>query len=697
MNAEASFPSAAGRPIGVVDVVRYFGRDIRKRWKPLAGGSGFGVMYALARVAEPWPLKLVFDHVLLVRPGAEPPAIAPFGASPYALLATAGLLLAVAGAARGFSYYYQDYLLSTAAQEIVFSIRSRLYRHLHGLPLSFHHQRKAGETLVRLNSDILLLRDMLVGAIVNVGTAVTMIVAMVVVMLLIDPVLTVVALLVMPAVLYFSVTYSARIRSNSRRQRKREGEIAAAMHEALSAIPVIQLHGARDREQERFQHMNRRSLKQGVKATRLEAEMNRAVELALACGLVVVLTVGTLRALQHAITPGDLVVFVSYLHGAYRPLRRASKTVQRSAKALAAAERVIEILDTQSELSDSSDARPAPRFTGRIAFHDVQFAYRPGELALEGISFTIEPGARVVIRGPSGSGKSTLLSLIPRLIDPSAGYVSIDGTDIRAYTLDSLRAQISVVLQDSVLFGLSIADNIRYGRPEASDDEIVAAAHAVGLQEFVASLPDAYNTIVSERGTSLSGGQRQRIALARALIRRTPILLLDEPTTGLDDAARHHVIATLRALRGATIVIATHDDEVAHEADQVIVLDHGHITSAREAELSSSSAQVADVRAENGAGPDSHLRPTPDGAPAPLDLLGEPGPPHLLAVPMDSGDSLFIERTGPTPAVGAVVSIHAANGRRWFVREVAHSPLPGDVRICAYLQALDGPEVPGAR
>ena len=250
---------AASRPAGLADVTRYFARDIRKRWRPLAGGTAFGVAYALARVAEPWPLKLVFDHVLLVRPGAEPPAIAPFGSSPYALLVTAALLLALAGTVRGFSYYYQDSLLSQAAQEIVFGIRARLYRHLHALPLSFHQQRKAGETLLRLSSDILLLRDMLVAAIVNIGTAAVLLTAMVVVMVLIDPLLTVVALLVMPVVLYFSVVYAPRIRSNSKRQRKREGEIAAAMHEALSALPVVQLHGASEREHARFRRMSRRS------------------------------------------------------------------------------------------------------------------------------------------------------------------------------------------------------------------------------------------------------------------------------------------------------------------------------------------------------------------------------------------------------------------------------------------------------
>src|SRR5439155_22508703 len=259
------------------------------------------------------------------------------------------------------------------------------------------------------------------------------------VMLSVDPVLTGIALLVMPLIAVVSAFYGRRIRVNSKRQRKREGQVAAAMHEALAAMDVVQLHGAGEREQERFQQLNRKSLKQGTQAVRLEARMNRSVEFALAGGTVAVLWAGTVRALHGAITPGELIVFVSYLRGAYRPLRRASKTVQRSAKALAAAERIVEVLDTPLELEDAPGARPAPTFSGRIAFENVVFAYRPGEPVLHDVSFTVEAGATVAVVGATGSGKSTLVSLIPRLFDPSSGRVTIDASDVRSFTLDSLR------------------------------------------------------------------------------------------------------------------------------------------------------------------------------------------------------------------------------------------------------------------
>src|SRR5262249_15244610 len=249
---------------------------------------------------------------------------------------------------------------------VVYRIRARLYRHLHRLPLSFHQRRPTGDLLVRLSSDIILLRDVLIDAVVNVGTGVILLVLMVTVMLVVDPLLTAVARSVMPLILFWTALCGGRIRVTARRQRKREGQVASAMHEALGAMDVVQLHGAGEREQQRFAELNRRSLKQGTHALRLEARMNRGIELALAGGTVVVLWVGTLRALHGAITPGELVVFISYLRGAYRPLRRASKSVQRSAKALAAAERIVEVLDMEPELQDSTDAVEAPALSGHI-------------------------------------------------------------------------------------------------------------------------------------------------------------------------------------------------------------------------------------------------------------------------------------------------------------------------------------------
>jgi ATP-binding cassette subfamily B protein len=571
---------------------------------------GFGLVYALARVVEPWPLKVVFDQVLFHKPahGAWASIFTVFGSSPYDILAAAAALLVAAGIVRGAAYYYEDFLLSSAAQEIVYRIRARLYRHLHSLPVAFHQQRRAGDTLVRLSADIIVLRDMLVDSIVNIGTGILMVVLMLAVMFAVDPVLTLLSLASMPLVVLVSALYGRTIRATSRKQRKQEGQVASLMHEALGAVAVVQLYGAEEREQERFRAVNRKSLKQGIKATRSEARMNQTVELALTGATVVVLWAGTLRALHGAITPGELVVFISYLRAAYRPLRRASKTVQRSAKAQAAAERIVELLETEPELTDAADAVPAPRFTGRIAFEDVGFGYEPAKAVLHDVSAIIEPGATVAVVGPTGSGKSTLINLVPRLFDPTGGRVTIDGHDLRALTLQSIRDQISLVQQETVLFGLTIAENIRYGCPNATDEEVEQAAEVAGLSAFIAELPDGFDTVLTERGTSLSGGQRQRVAIARALVRQTPILLLDEPTTGLDPAARRGVIEALQHLMyESTTLVITHDMELAQNADEIIVLEHGRVIDrgsyARLSESSDEFRQLAGVRREEPAVP----------------------------------------------------------------------------------------------
>ena len=563
-------------------IAGHFRKDVRKQRGRIAGGMACAVLYALARVAEPWPLKVVFDQVLFHKP-ARGLLLRPFtllGHSSTDLLAAAGIALALAGLVRGIAYYYEDYLLSTAAQQIVYRIRSRLYRHLHRLPLSFHLPRSTGDLLVRLSADIVLLRDVLIDSVVNLGTGVIMLILMLAVMLVVDPLLTVVSLAVMPLILLLTSLYGRRIRMNSKRQRRQEGQVAAAMHEALAAMDVVQLHGAAEREHERFAQLNRRSLKRGTQGVRLEARMNRGVEFALAGGTVVVLWVGTLRALHGAISPGELVVFISYLRAAYRPLRRASKSVQRSAKALAAAERIVEVLDTEPELADAPDAKEAPPLHGRIVFEQVSFSYADGPQVLRDISFIVEPGTTVAIVGETGSGKSSLVSLVPRLYDATSGSVEVDGEDVRGLTLDSLRAQVSVVRQESVLFGLSIAENIRYGAPDASDEGVQLAADAAGLSELAAHLPDGYDTVISERGASLSGGQRQRVAIARALVRQTPILILDEPTAGLDAPQQEQLLAALRDLSAQpTTLLVTHDLRLVREADEIIVLERGQIAA----------------------------------------------------------------------------------------------------------------------
>jgi ATP-binding cassette subfamily B protein len=561
-------------------VARYFRKDVRKQRRRLAGGMFFSVLLGVSRVVEPWPLKIVFDQVLFHRParGFFTRGFLVLGPTPTDILTAATVLLMVAGLVHGISYYKQDYLLSTAAQEIVYSIRTRLYRHLHRLDLSFHVNRPVGDTLVRLSADIVMLRDVLIDGLVTLCSGLIMLVLMLVVMLVLDPVLTVLVISVMPLAFAITWIYGEQIRLRSRKQRKREGHVAALMHESLAAIATVQLHGAEQREEARYRAANRRSLKEGTKTVRLEAQMNRAIEVALAFGMVVVLWAGTLQALHNRISPGDLVVFMAYLRAAFRPLRRASKTVQRSAKALAAAERIVEVFEIEPAVRDAPNARPAPPLRQSLRLNKVTFAYRPGEEVLRDVSLELPAGRFVAVVGPTGSGKTTLLSLIPRLQDPTSGSITFDGIDLRELTLESLRAQISVVQQEAVLMGLSIAENIRYGRSEASDDQVMSAALDAGLAPLLERLPDGLDTVVAERGASLSGGERQRVTIARALVRDTPILLLDEPTTGLDSVTKQGVVETLlRVVQGRAAVVATHDMGLAARADEVVLLIGGEV------------------------------------------------------------------------------------------------------------------------
>ena len=580
--AELQDPAGASKSLRLRFVWEHFGKDVLRRRRMLISGTAFAVLFSLSRVAEPWPLKVVFDQVLFQRParGALTHGFLIFGPTPSDILAASAIALMLVGIVHGFAYYHQDFLLSSAAQKIVYGIRTRVYRHLHALPMSFHVNRHVGDTLVRLSGDILTLRDVLIDMIVTLGSGLTMLVLMLVVMLLVDPVLTAVAVATMPVVFMITYLYGDQIRLRSRKQRKREGEIGALMHESLAAMTVVQLNGAEAREIERFTAVNERSLSQGKKTIRLEAKMNRAIEIALSLGTVVVLWVGTFRAIHGHISPGELVVFISYLRAAYRPLRRASKTVQRSAKALAAAERIAEILAIEPEIRDRPNAVRAKPFSDRVRFESVHFAYAPDASVLRGIDLELPAGRRIALVGATGSGKSTLLRLIPRLYDPTAGRVTLDGVDLRELRLESLRSQISVVEQESVLMGLSIAENIRYGAPNASDEQVMAAAQASGLGPLLSDGRGELDRELAERGASLSGGERQRVAIARALVRETPILLLDEPTSGLDPATKQGVVdALLWLLEGRTTLIVTHDLALARQADEVVVMRDGQIVA----------------------------------------------------------------------------------------------------------------------
>jgi ATP-binding cassette, subfamily B, bacterial len=557
---------------------RLFRRELIAHRGSLAAATVCSIAYSAARLAEPWPLKIVFDNVFAGMPlhTRIPGLDALLGGDRMRILIAATVAILALALVRGVLYYHQRILTAQVGQAVVLKLRQRLFRHLQRLSLRFHTNARSGELLTRLTGDVNMLRELMVGTLLSVLGEGTILIGFVVVMFLVEWRVALVALLVVPFVFGFTTFYSHRIRTATRKQRRREGELAARLHEALAAIHIVQLFGREDDEEERLRSLNDRSFRSGVRATRLEAKLNRTVEVSIAAATAAALWFGATQVVAGRLTPGELIVFVVYLQGFYRPLRRISRVAQRAAKASVCAERVTTLLEREPDLRDGEiQLRTC---AGRIAYEGVSFEYAPGAPVLHDVDLSIAPGQTVALVGSTGSGKSTLLSLVPRLYDPTRGTVRIDGYDVRELSLRSLRAQISVVPQDGMLFAGSFYDNIAYGSRDATYAQVEEAARAALIHTFIVEHAGGYGADIGERGVTLSGGQRQRLAIARALVRDAPIVLLDEPLTGLDAESRALVSEALdRLLAGRTAVVVSHDLAAARRADLIVVVADGEI------------------------------------------------------------------------------------------------------------------------
>lgn len=532
-------------------------------------------------VARPWPIKMVFDFAL----GREGKIkwVFPFslmkgyGAEGVAAIAC-GLLLAIS-LLWGLFSYLQRFLVASAGHEVAYLLRRRVFLHLQGLALTFHRRQRIGDLVMRTTSDTAMMREMMVEAVVVFSTALLTLAAMGTVMALIDWQLTLISLSVLPLLTLSMFRISGDLRGAVRKQRSREGRMAAQIGEVLGAIAVVQVDGREAAEAARFGTANRRSLKQGLRTVKLEASLERSSEIMIAIGTGLVLWFGTQRVLAGILTPGDLLVFTSYLAAMYKPLRKISQVTSRVSKARVCAERVFDLLAVDDKVHVSRNAVPAPRFEGRVAFRNIAFSYRPGVRVLDDVSVTVKAGRTLGIVGANGAGKSTLSAMLPRLFDPAEGTITIDGEKITGYTLESLREQIGVVLQQPILFATTIRENIAYGKPGATDDEIVAAAKLSDAHDFIVRLKDGYDTEVGERGDTLSGGQRQKIAIARAMLKDPPILILDEPTAHLDANSAAHLDATLaRVSHGKTTIRVAHRLSEVRRAHRILVLQHGKVS-----------------------------------------------------------------------------------------------------------------------
>jgi len=533
-----------------------------------------------AELLKPWPLKIILDHVILDKPVPRAlralQGLLPAGKVPLLLEAAAGIVvIALLG---GLFSYFQIFITSSIGYRMVYALRRELFTHLQTLSLAFHTRARSGDLLTKIAGDTNTLKDVFADSILKFTSYVLTVAGMLAILAAIDWKIGFIALATLPFLGYSLLHLYRKTKLSVKTQKRQEGQVASRMSEVLSAVPLVQAFARERYEAEQFDAVTQETVRESIRVARLEAAATRSSEIITALGTAAAVLFGAFQVLKGRMLPGDLVLVVGYLTNMYKPIRQLAKLSTDFSKAMASAERISEILDIEPEIVDLPDALPAKGLTGEIVFRDVSFDYGDGRDVLRNVSFAVSPGQRLALVGVSGAGKSTIVSLILRLYEPQRGAILIDGRDIRQYRRTSLRRHIGLVLQQSILFGATIRENIAYGKPRATSQEIEAAARAANADEFIRELEHGYDTVIGERGATLSGGQRQRIAIARALIRDAPILILDEPMTGLDGESEGKVREALdRLTAGKTSVIVTHDLQSVADADQVLVLDGGSV------------------------------------------------------------------------------------------------------------------------
>jgi ABC-type multidrug transport system fused ATPase/permease subunit len=536
---------------------------------------------ALLTVLRPWPLKVVIDRVLTHR-HCRVPLLGPWldaaPAGSTAVLRGACLTTLLIALGTGALTYYYTRALGGVGQRFAFALRRALFAHMQRLSLHFHDRQRSGDLTTRLTSDIQSVQDFVAnGSILLVSNA-ALLAGMLGLMFWLNWRFALAALSVTPFLFAAVYRYTRRIKAAARRARASDGLLASVAQETLASIKIVQGLAQEEQQDERFRAQGQSSLDAYLEGVRYQARVAPLVDVLAAVGLATVMWYGSTRVLAGDLTTGDLVIFFAYITNLYAPMKALARFSYTANKASVAADRIGAVMGTHREVGDRAGARPAPPLRGGVEFRDVTFGYEPGRDVLHRLNLAIAPGERVAIVGTTGAGKSTLVGLIPRLFDPCGGSVLVDGRDARDYTLASLRDQVGLVLQDALLFSGTIRENIAFGRPDATDAQVVAAATDAHAAEFIRRLPDGYASWVAERGATLSGGQKQRIAIARAILRDAPILILDEPTSGLDAASERLVLEALeRAAAGRTTITIAHRLATVRFADRVVVLEGGRV------------------------------------------------------------------------------------------------------------------------
>jgi ATP-binding cassette subfamily B protein len=553
---------------------------VRSHWGSLTLALLAVVGETLADVLEPWPIKVVVDNLLQGKkvPARLQAAVALFGDNPLAVLnfaLAAVLLIALVGAV---SSYCEKYLTTSVAQWVAHDLRRMVYQRIQRLSLAEHNESRTGDLLTRVTSDIDAVQDFITSALLGIIISVLTLVGMLGVMFYMNWRFTLIGLSVAPFMFLIVFVYTKRIKTASRLVKKKEGELLSGVAEVLTSIQVVQAFAREDYEDRRFDWESRQNVAAGLRARSMKAKLSPMVDVIVAIGTCLVLGYGARLVMAGQLTTGQLIVFLLYLGKTYKPMRDLSKMTNTVSKATVSFERIQELLDMESRIRDRSDARTAPTFAGLVEFDHVTFSYDGKNPILSDVSLRIEPGQVAAIVGPSGTGKTTIAGLIPRFFDCQSGRIAIDGVDIREFTLKSLRDQVSFVLQDTLLFRGTIWENISYGKPDAEVEDIVRAAELANAHDFIVNMPHSYATMVGERGVTLSGGQRRRLAIARAIVRNTPILILDEPTAGLDAASERAVTEALeRLMKGRTAIVIAHHLSTIRNANVIFVIKDAEV------------------------------------------------------------------------------------------------------------------------
>lgn len=479
---------------------------------------------------------------------------------------------------RGISYYGQSYLMNYVGQRVIIDIRKDVFEKLQRLSMSFYDKHKTGTIMSYVTNDVNALQSAMVENVVEMFTESVILIVSIVMMLYLDWKLFLVTFATFPVVLFFIDSFGKRIRKSGSRIQEAAADITSVLQEVASSPRVIKSFVRESYEVERFDKENMNNFRANMKYAQLSSTLTPTIEFVAAVGVSIILWYGGNSVINGSITAGSLVAFLTYAVNISNPIKRLSRVIGNIQKALAAAQRVFDVLDLPEDIKNAPNAKALPPVKGDVHFNDVSFAYNEGEEVLNHVSFDVKPGEMIAFVGPSGAGKSTVASLLPRFYDATSGSITIDGKDIREVTLDSLREQVGIVPQETVLFNGSVYDNILYGRLDATREEVEAAAKAANAHNFIMALPNGYETMLGDRGMNISGGQRQRISIARAILKNPQILILDEATSALDTESERVVQEALdRLMVGRTSFVIAHRLSTIKNADKIMVLEKGQL------------------------------------------------------------------------------------------------------------------------